>query len=79
MGPGDASYTALRATAGPGADAWWQAARSSENSPPPVIALLRGRTRIELSGDEVDAVLAWAATVDGWADAHPKPLIVYPG
>jgi hypothetical protein len=74
----EASYTALRATAGPSAAAWWHAARTSENVPPLLTGLLRGRTRIELSGDEVAEVLTWAATVDGWAEAHPKPLVVYP-
>jgi hypothetical protein len=74
----EASYTALRATRGPSADAWWRAVRRSRNMPPPISALLNGRTRIELTTDELDAVLRWAATVDGWADAHPKPLVAYP-
>ena len=45
--------------------------------PPPVAALLAGRTRVELSVTEADAALGWAATLPTWADADPKPLHVH--
>jgi hypothetical protein len=38
---------------------------------------MHGRTRIELTAQEADAALEWAATVDGWAEARPKPLLVH--
>jgi hypothetical protein len=38
---------------------------------------MRGRNRVELTADEADAALGWAAAVDGWAYAEPKPLIVH--
>ena len=46
--------------------------------PPPVAGLLHGRTRVELNATEAQAVLAWAATVDGWAGSDPKPLLPHP-
>ena len=42
-------------------------------------ALMRGRTRVELTRDEAGEALEWAGGLDGWADAEPKPLHVYPG
>jgi len=69
------SYVAIRAVAS--GDAWWAAARRRRDIPPPVVSLLHGRTRIELSSEEADAVLQWAASVDGWANAQPKPLAVH--
>jgi hypothetical protein len=77
MSPVESSYMALRVVAGPDADRWWSVARRSAGVPTPVAALMKGRTRIELSADEADEAMAWAATVDGWADAEPKPLLVH--
>ena len=74
----DASYKALRAVHTGDAETWWSAARRSSHVPPPLAALLQGRTRIEVSAEEADAALAWAERLDGWAEAHPKPLVVHP-
>jgi len=71
------SYLVLRPAHSAETDGWWAAARTSADVPSPVAALLRGRSRIELSADEADATLSWAAGLDGWADAEPKPLVVY--
>jgi hypothetical protein len=73
------SYKALRIVRGSGAERWWSAARGSASVPPPLAALLQGRTRIEVSAEEARAALAWAERQDGWADASPKPLLVHPG
>jgi hypothetical protein len=40
-------------------------------------ALLAGRTRVEVSTAEADEVMAWAATVDGWSTANPKPIFIH--
>jgi hypothetical protein len=58
-------------------DGWWAAAGRRADAPAAVAALMRGRSRIELSADEADATLLWAAGLDGWADAEPKPLVLY--
>jgi hypothetical protein len=75
----DVSYEALRAVHGGDAETWWSAARRCSTVPPPLAALLQGRTRIEVSAEEADAALAWAEQLDGWADANPKPLLVHRG
>jgi hypothetical protein len=71
------SYVALRAVFSPGAEPWWKAALGSDDVPGAVAALIRGRTRVELSAAEADATLTWAAGLAGWAEAEPKPLVVY--
>jgi hypothetical protein len=78
MSATESSYVALRAVRGHGTGAWWAAARASRDVPPPVAGLLHGRTRVELNATEAEAVLAWAATVDGWAGSDPKPLLPHP-
>jgi hypothetical protein len=75
----EVSYKALRTVRASDAEAWWSAVRRSASVPPPLAALLQGRTRVELSAEEADAALAWAERQDGWADANPKPLVVHPG
>jgi hypothetical protein len=75
----ESSYKALRAVRGSDAETWWTAARQSSDIPPPLAALLQGRSRVEVSAEEADATLAWAKRQDGWADADPKPLVVRPG
>jgi|tagenome__1003787_1003787.scaffolds.fasta_scaffold18668274_1 hypothetical protein len=77
MRPAESSYLALRSVPGPHAAAWWSAARVSHDVPEAVAALMHGRTRIELTAGEADEALAWAETVDGWAHAEPKPLLVH--
>lgn len=77
MGTAERSYLVLRPAHNAETDGWWAAARRSADTPSAVTALLRGRSRIELSADEADATLSWAAGLDGWADAEPKPLVVY--
>lgn len=73
----ESSIVALRVVPDARADAWWSAARSSAHVPPAIKALLNGRTRIELTSEEADATLAWAASLSGWATADPKPLVAY--
>jgi hypothetical protein len=71
------SYLVLRPAHSAETDGWWAAARRRADAPAAVAALMRGRSRIELSADEADATLLWAAALDGWADAEPKPLVLY--
>jgi hypothetical protein len=60
------------------AAAWWSAARQRrDEAPAALLALLAGRTRVEVTGDEAAAALAWAQTVDGWSAAEPKPIFVH--
>jgi hypothetical protein len=77
MSPLELSYMALRAVSGPTAERWWSVARLRADVPAAVAALMGGRSRVELSTAEADAALAWAATVDGWAEAEPKPLLLH--
>jgi hypothetical protein len=77
MKPADSSYLALRAVHGPSSAAWWFAARSRHDSPAAISALLRGRTRVEVSEPEAGQALDWAALVAGWTDADPKPLVLH--
>ncbi len=71
------SYVALRVHRSEGAEGWWAAARSRRDVPRAVVPLLAGRSRVEVSLAEAEAVLAWAGGVDGWNDATPKPLIAH--
>ena len=71
------SYLVLRPARTGATDGWWAAARRRADAPSAVVALMRGRSRVELSADEADAALMWAAGLDGWADADPKPLLLY--
>ena len=71
------SYYALRASLATSAEAWWSDARTRDDAPAAVLALLRGRTRVEVSVDEAAGALDWASGLDGWADADPKPLFLY--
>lgn len=77
MSTAELSYLVLRPAHNAETDDWWAAARRSADAPSAVTALMRGRSRIELSGDEADATLSWAAGLDGWADAESKPLVLY--
>jgi hypothetical protein len=43
-----------------------------------IAALLAGRARVELSHDEAEQALAWAASVDGWDGADRKPVMQFP-
>ena len=73
------AFYALRVCPKATADAWWTAVRGRHDVPPAITALMRGRTRIELTRDEAGEAMAWAGQLDGWEDAQPKPLHVYPG
>jgi hypothetical protein len=75
---GTPSYIAFRVLPGTRTGAWWSAVRRTADAPPPLAALLKGRARVEVSLPEARAILAWAATIDGWADADPKPFLVHP-
>ena len=72
------AFYALRVCPQATADAWWNAVRGRRDVPPGIMALVRGRTRVELTHDEVGEAMAWAGRQEGWADAEPKPLYVYP-
>ena len=59
--------------------AWWASAiRALASAPPPVRALLSGRSRVEVSAEEASEVLAWASSLDGWDDSGITPLAAYP-
>ena len=73
------SYYALRVSPDADAGPWWESARGAGSAaPPPIRALLAGRSRVELTAHEAESVLAWARTLDGWdVDGH-APLRVHP-
>jgi hypothetical protein len=71
------SYSALRVRQTASAPAWWSAARERTDVPDAVEMLMAGRTRIELSDEAAAEALEWAASVDGWGAADPKPLFVH--
>jgi hypothetical protein len=77
MSTAELSYLVLRPAHSAETDGWWAAARRSADVPSSVLGLMRGRSRVELSADEANETLSWAAGIDGWADAEPKPLVVY--
>ena len=57
----------------------WMAAarRRADDAPVTLGALLRGRSRVELSVAEAEAALAWASSVPGWDRYGDPPLFVY--
>lgn len=71
------SYVALRISSRASGAAWWEAATRRRDAPAPVAALLRGRSRVEVSADEASRALAWAGALSGWATAEPKPLFLH--
>jgi hypothetical protein len=71
------SYFVLRARAEPDAPAWWLAVRRRPDVPEAISVLLAGRARVEVSREEAEDALAWAARIEGWASAEAKPLFVY--
>jgi hypothetical protein len=71
------SYYALRA--GAEGSPWWEGARrAGPDAPPPIRALLAGRSRVEVSPDEAWSVLTWARKLDGWESDDVTPLWIYP-
>jgi hypothetical protein len=72
------SYYALRRCPAAEAPAWWASARRRPDAPPAIVALLSGRRRVELSGDEASAALTWAETIDGWPTAGLRPVMAHP-
>jgi hypothetical protein len=73
------TYFALRVCLRADAPDWWAAAhRAHRTAPPPVRAILGGRTRVEVSAQEARAAIAWAAALDGWDPDGFNPLWVYP-
>jgi hypothetical protein len=56
---------------------WWRAARLRRDTPAPISALMHGRARVEVSPDEANQAIEWAARVDGWSTASPKPLFIH--
>ena len=45
--------------------------------PEAISVLLSGRARVEVSREEAERALEWAAHVEGWASAEAKPLFLY--
>ena len=69
-----ASYYALRRCSGAASDAWWLTVSARRDAPSPILALVSGRERIEVSHAETVESLAWAEQIDGWEPAlrvHP--------
>jgi hypothetical protein len=56
---------------------WLAAARKRRNAPPAIVALIGGRNRVEVTVEEAEHALAWAASTDGWSGMDPKPLFVH--
>jgi hypothetical protein len=73
----DPTYVALRVEIGAPADPWWTAASQRRDAPAAIAALLGGRTRVEVTRDEADSALAWAAGIAGWTVAERKPVFLY--
>jgi hypothetical protein len=71
------SYSVLRVRPGAPASEWWAEVQRRRDAPPPIAALARGRSRIELTTDDANAALAWAGKVEGWGSAEPKPLFIH--
>jgi hypothetical protein len=71
------SACVLRVCPDANANAWWQAVRFRRDVPGAILVLALGRSRVELTRDEADRALQWAAGLDGWAAAEPKPLHIY--
>jgi hypothetical protein len=71
------SYYALRVAQRADGNAWWSEARGRRDAPRAIVALLAGRTRVELDEREADYALAWARSLDGWPGEQPEPLFVY--
>jgi hypothetical protein len=75
---GRSSYCVLRVHPDTDASLWWAGVRQRRDVPDAIWALLAGRGRVELSRLQAERALEWAAGVEGWADAEPKPLYLYP-
>jgi hypothetical protein len=71
------SYAVLRVCPLSSAGEWWAAVRLRPDAPAAIVALSRGRSRIELTAADADAALAWAGAIDGWGSAAPKPLFIH--
>jgi hypothetical protein len=72
-----ASYCVLRARPRAWAEAFWSAAREQDDVPPAIRDLLAGRDRVELTREAAVEALAWAAGIEGWEGAEPKPVFLY--
>jgi hypothetical protein len=75
------TYYALRVRPKAIAPEWWAAAHAAgRDAPPPVRAVLAGRSRVEITAEEAVLAIQWASRLSGWDDdGGPKPLFVYPG
>jgi hypothetical protein len=56
---------------------WWRAARGRHDAPAPIGALLRGRSRVEVTPEEATAAITWAKRLDGWKTTTPAPLFIH--
>jgi hypothetical protein len=73
----NATYAALRIDSGASTGIWWTAASQRHDAPAAIAALLGGRTRVEVTHEEAQSALAWAAGIAGWAGADRKPVFLY--
>jgi hypothetical protein len=56
---------------------WWRAARRRHDAPAPIGALLRGRSRVEVTPDEANEAITWAERLDEWNATTPTPLFIH--
>jgi hypothetical protein len=71
------SYVAIRVHPSTAAETWLAAARRRPNVPRAIAALIGGRNRVEVTAEEAEDALRWAASTDGWIEMDPKPLVVH--
>ena len=68
-------YAVLRICPRATAPEWWSAALKRHDMPAAITALMRGRTRVEVTAAEATLAIAWAGGIPGWATAEPKPAV----
>jgi hypothetical protein len=69
------AYFALRVCPRAESAQWWISARlAASSAPPPVRAILAGRTRVEVSAEEAAAALRWARSVPGGIPTRSRRL-----
>ncbi len=71
------SYHALRISRDASVEWCEHALKRRGSAPAAILALLGGRTRVELTAEEAADAIEWATRVQGWNDDGPPPLIVH--
>jgi hypothetical protein len=71
------TYAALRADRRDSDATWWNAASRRRDAPRAIAALVGGRSRVEVTRDEGQRALAWAAEISGWPTAERKPVYLH--